>query len=1511
MLIKAFRLFVSSTFADFAAERDVLQREVFPALDGYCAAKGYQFYPLDLRWGVNEEAQLDQRTAEICLNEVRATKADYPPPNFLIMIGNRYGFVPLPYAIAQDEFEAIVAWLEGRGRQDDVRALGSVYQHDGNHLVPRGLSDAGPDDVLNGAYTLRSRVDELPELRSAEPWAEHEAELRAALQEAADGLLTLGQISAAAHEKYFLSLTDQEIIHGLPGYRPVVDQVSPSSPVTDGPPAIAVIREIVTDSSIVPDHFFGQGPRLDALKDAIRRVVPEDHIVTARATIDENGRLDGRYLADFAARIQDKLKFAIDQHIARVEATERAPDYALTSERAAHRAFGEQKLKIFVGRERELAATARYLAGADDGQRPLVLHGRSGLGKSALMARAIALAEAPGRAPVVARFIGASAASSNPRALLVSLVEDLAAHGIVTVSGEFEQDAIKFNAQIAALLSSITSPAVVFLDALDQLQKPHDLGWLPAKLPEALKLVVSVLHDAAYEADSGLYRDLRNRLEPDAFLQIESLGLPQGREILCALEQQTRHRLQDGQRDYIIGKFEQAEGSPLYLRTAFEIARSWKSYHNAGAGRFVLAEGTAGVIAQLIAELSSVQHHEPELVTRTLGYLAAAKDGLSAKELTDVLSRDAGVMQAISSERFGAQADKLPPSLWVRLNRDLSPFLVEKQIDEQPLLQFFHRQVAQVARRQYYEPVKVLLHAALVTYFESLAVAQDSRRIYTRRSLSELPYQLHHANNSLRLGEILMSPAWMRQKLNACGIRALIGDYKYTSGKAPTLVGQVLELVEQALSRDPRQLEAQLVNRLSGAFVNDPTESAALDSLLSEARVLIMPPALIARWPSLAAADGAEVRRFEGHAPLNSVAFSPDGRHIVSGAGQRMRDGTDNALRLWDLGTGREVHRFEGHGQRVNAVAYCSDGLQIVSCSADKTVRLWNTATGRCRTFEGHDDEVTAFAISPSGRYIVSASLDKRSLIWEIATGKGGSSAGPGSAALAIAIYWDKNDELLPESIAFGLRGGSLYLRGIHVRRIHRRTVYLSGHTDDLTSACFSPDGKKIVSGSKDKTIRVWEVATQHCRRFRGHTGEVTAVAFSPDGRHIASASSDHTVRLWGAESGRSLCFKGHGHTVSSVAFSPDGKHIASASQDQTVRIWRADVEGLVGTSRNAGGIFQRRTTEDNRSHRIEAHSDSVTAVVISPDARHILSSSIDKTRRWWDPKTGSSRRLSDHTSFQHPAENAYERIPRLWEKCANVISHCLDPSRIFRFGPFISKPTRRIAQLWEKFAPCFSTLIAVSPNGQYLINDHFALFDVASGNQVSALRVSDGETVLAISFSPDGGYVLTGHGTRSGIRDQYHCSDYSVRLWDIPSCGWAGVFLGHTDNVYSVAMSADRRFIVSGSGDKTLRLWDVTNKRTIACMTGHTDMVFGVTFTSDGRHIISGSRDRTLRMWEVAGEREVARFDCDNALHQIAIFPDRKRVVGGDREGRLHLFDILADEADKRSWLEELATFG
>jgi len=161
-------------------------------------------------------------------------------------------------------------------------------------------------------------------------------------------------------------------------------------------------------------------------------------------------------------------------------------------------------------------------------------------------------------------------------------------------------------------------------------------------------------------------------------------------------------------------------------------------------------------------------------------------------------------------------------------------------------------------------------------------------------------------------------------------------------------------------------------------------------------------------------------RIFEGHeGTVNSAAFSPDGKYIVSGS-------TDETLKLWEAGSGRLIRTFEGHQDCVESVAFSPDGKYIVSGSTDKTLKLWETGSGRLiRTFEGHQDCVESAAFSPDGKYIVSGSFDETLKLWE--TGSG------------------------------------------------RLIRTFKGHEGYVFSVAFSPDGKYIVSGSTDKTLKLWE----------------------------------------------------------------------------------------------------------------------------------------------------------------------------------------------------------------------------------------------------------------------------------------------------------------------------------------------------------------------------------------------------------------------------------------------------
>lgn len=148
---KTFRLFVSSTFSDFVEERRLLQTEVFPYIKEYCIYNGLVFQPIDLRWGVTDEASNDQKTLELCLEEVQSSKF-YPYPNFLIMLGDRYGTIMLPYMIEQNDFEEISNTIKS---EEDKKLLNNWYKLDKNQIP--------------NSYILQPRVNEYKNRKNWKP----------------------------------------------------------------------------------------------------------------------------------------------------------------------------------------------------------------------------------------------------------------------------------------------------------------------------------------------------------------------------------------------------------------------------------------------------------------------------------------------------------------------------------------------------------------------------------------------------------------------------------------------------------------------------------------------------------------------------------------------------------------------------------------------------------------------------------------------------------------------------------------------------------------------------------------------------------------------------------------------------------------------------------------------------------------------------------------------------------------------------------------------------------------------------------------------------------------------------------------------------------------------------------------------------------------------------------------------------------------------------------------------
>ena len=680
---RTFRLFISSTFSDFRREREILQTKVFPEIKAYCVDKGYKFQPIDLRWGVNQEAQLDQKTLELCLNEARACKA-YPHPNFLIMIGDRYGWVPLPYAIETTEFEIL---LELMG-QDERAAVLSWYQEDLNQLPASYILKE-----RNGSY-----VDH-------EAWEPVETNLRTILQETVKKAADQSLLSKDAQRKYFISATEAEVEEGIipyvktTAYQQNLIEQQPDIQEIDHKNIFGFFRDIEPESQ-KSDQFIGDDyAEAQSFKQRVKAELESQNILQVKTSQKTTDALDEHYLADFEERTISFLKQQVDAH--KHEEKDISP---LEAERQAQSYFAQQKRLNFIGQETSLNKILDYIA--DNNHQPLIIYGPSGRGKSALIAKAIEQVENTSNKQVIYRFVGATPESSSSKQILISMFDELgidvrdyqeqqADNDLRLIDREKQESFEDFSYRIYDKILKIDKELVLFIDAVDQFANSDQFLWLPQKLPANVKIIISTLEDASYPEDSNYFQTLNNKSSNQ--LEIPEFGEP--KTLLYSLLKTEERTIQVHQESYFLKQYVSAN-TPLYVSIAVQEIKHWKSFDEVGANDKTsqdLAKTQKGIIREFIENLSHIYHHDQHLVKKVLGYLYASRDGLSENELLELFSVDSDFIKKVAPETFHDNPTKeLPPILWARLYAHLKPFLSEKFEDGEELLYFFHREFTDV-----------------------------------------------------------------------------------------------------------------------------------------------------------------------------------------------------------------------------------------------------------------------------------------------------------------------------------------------------------------------------------------------------------------------------------------------------------------------------------------------------------------------------------------------------------------------------------------------------------------------------------------------------------------------------------------------------------------------------------------------------------------------------------------------------------------------------------------------
>lgn len=679
-------------------ERRLIQTKIVPEMKAYCAKKGWQFEVVDLRWGVSFEAASHHKTMRICINELRHCQQLSPKPNFLILTGQRYGWIPLPESISKDDAECLLEIAN----ITEQNIFHFWYELDKNEIPytyfikPEEVYDPVVD---NPAYNYFESEKIICDLFNRY-WVQTQ--------------------DIRFFDKYCSSATEQEIIEGVFKHPELKEHI------------LYYERELL-DIPMDKEALFiekDKQNRIDILKNKLKRVIPECQIIKEVMTYDYYQ--SDRFEEGFVLRFKESLRTIIDAEI------NNNGDFTdEKEEEIIGKSLLDEVVSYFEGMQYELRQLHSFVDSRLSNEICLV-NSLSGSGRTSFLAYFI---KEYGPGNLIYRFIGKSCNSSDGLFLLKSILRQCA------VPFKDSENYIKLAQKCSQYLYDDQIQRIIILDGLEILHKNDpflDLSWIPVPIPPHLCVVLSKVTD--FEIDALKMFSVKT-------ISLEGLSSEFAEKAICKSLRQKHRQISAGQMQTVIDCYEKLEYDPLFLRVIFQMCVEWRSSTSVTLPNHSFQQ----LFNFYLDHLCKPENHNKHFVILVLGLLCYSNNGLTEDEILELTACDSAYYNELMRDSYHKLVTcegfrkRIPYVIWTKFYFDFSQFLIMKRVCNGITVTFSNHRIEEWVNDYLIQCAdnREHIYGLLQKYYE-----EDHSYINTR-TLEELPYAYVRNNDVDKIVNLL------------------------------------------------------------------------------------------------------------------------------------------------------------------------------------------------------------------------------------------------------------------------------------------------------------------------------------------------------------------------------------------------------------------------------------------------------------------------------------------------------------------------------------------------------------------------------------------------------------------------------------------------------------------------------------------------------------------------------------------------------------------------------------